>query len=198
MNYIYLKGKLNHTFILLHGTGADEYDLLDMAKELDQDAHILSFRGRVVENGMNRFFRRLAPGVFDITSLKTESEFLHCFILELLQKHNLSHTKITVLGYSNGANIALNLILNYAPIFHNAILLKPMPVSNETTNKALTINVFIGAGKNDPLTTVENTQAVLESVKLTGANAELHYYNSGHSVSHSELIYASLWLEQYK
>lgn len=198
MNYIYLNGTQNHTFVLLHGTGADEYDLLSVAKELDEHAHILSFRGRVVENGMNRFFKRLAPGVFDMNSLKNESEFLHGFILEQLQKHHLTHTKITVLGYSNGANIALNLILNYSPIFNNAILLKPMPVSNEINNSGLFINVFIGAGENDPLTTVENTQKVLESVKLTGANAVLHYYNTGHSISNVELDDMKVWLKQYK
>lgn len=198
MEYIYLKGNAERTIVLLHGTGGDEHDLIPLSKHLDEDAHVLSFRGRVVEGGMNRFFKRISPGVFDMESLKNESDFLHNFILESVEKHALKHTKITLLGYSNGANIGLNLILNYPSIFDNAILLKPVPISNEIKNKNLSINVFIGAGENDPLTTLKNTNKVFESVLLAGAKAEIHYYNSGHSISSEELSDVKMWLSKLK
>ena len=54
------------TFLLLHGTGGNEEDLIPFAYELDKKAAILSPRGKVLENGITpRFFRRLAEGVFD-------------------------------------------------------------------------------------------------------------------------------------
>lgn len=51
--------------LLLHGTGGNEHDLVQLAEIVDLEASVLSVRGNVLENGMPRFFKRLAEGVFD-------------------------------------------------------------------------------------------------------------------------------------
>ena len=56
-------------FLLLHGTGGDENSLLALAEIVDPEASVLSVRGNVLENGMPRFFRRVADGVFDMEDL---------------------------------------------------------------------------------------------------------------------------------
>ena len=68
------------TLVLLHGTGGNEEDLLFLGNELEPSASILSPRGKVLENGMSRFFRRLAEGVFDIEDLKFRTHELTDFI----------------------------------------------------------------------------------------------------------------------
>lgn len=198
MEHVYLRGTSNHTFVLLHGTGGDEYDLINIAKQLDESAHILSLRGRIIENGHNRFFKRHKAGVFDQESLENESNYLHSFLKELLKRFLLNKSIVTVLGYSNGANIALNLLLNYSFIFNNAILLRPMPVSDNIKNKQLETNIFIGAGKNDPLTTTEKTEIILQSFNSLNANVALNYYNIGHSICNKELSDVKKWLELFK
>jgi glyoxalase family protein len=45
------------TIVALHGTGGDERDLIQVAKRVSATSAILSPRGKILENGMNRFFK---------------------------------------------------------------------------------------------------------------------------------------------
>lgn len=76
MKHIFNKGKdsTKPTLLLLHGTDGNELDLLPIAGRIDDEASVLSVRGNVLENGMPRFFRRLAEGVFSITRWYREKE----------------------------------------------------------------------------------------------------------------------------
>ncbi|MFM7030525.1 MAG: hypothetical protein ACKOWK_05625, partial [Micrococcales bacterium] len=53
------------TLLLLHGMGADEHDLLALGRLLDPSANLLSPRGLVNNDGLNRFFLRFPDGSFD-------------------------------------------------------------------------------------------------------------------------------------
>src|SRR5437660_632979 len=68
------------TLLLLHGTGGNETDLLDLGRALDGTAALLSPRGKVLEHGMPRFFRRLAEGVFDLEDLTRRTHELADFV----------------------------------------------------------------------------------------------------------------------
>src|SRR5689334_24836751 len=97
--------------LLLHGTGGDENDLIPLAQELLPGAAILGVRGKVLENGMPRFFRRLAEGVFDLQDLERRTAELAGFIENARRAYGLDGNKLIAVGYSNGANIAASLIL---------------------------------------------------------------------------------------
>src|SRR6476620_9913581 len=108
MNHIFQKGTnpSKPTFLMLHGTGGNELDLLPLAGMIDEEASVLSVRGNVLENGMPRFFRRLAEGVFDEEDLVFRTKELNEFLDEAAVEHGFDRNNITAIGYSNGANIA--------------------------------------------------------------------------------------------
>jgi predicted esterase len=108
------EGKAFTTFLLLHGTGGNEQDLIPLAYKLDKGAAILSPRGKVLENGIApRFFRRLAEGVFDIDDLKFRTNELADFVIDASKTYGFDLQHVIAVGYSNGANIELNIILIY-------------------------------------------------------------------------------------
>jgi predicted esterase len=123
--YQFVPGSSGRTLLMLHGTGGNEQDLIPLGRELDPGSALLSPRGRVLENGMPRFFRRLAEGVFDIEDLKLRTHELADFIDAAAQQHQLNPQKIVAVGYSNGANIAASLLLLRPEVLHAAILLRP-------------------------------------------------------------------------
>ena len=91
--------------LLLHGTGGNEDDLIPVGKMLCQDCALLSPRGMVTENGMPRFFRRLAEGIFDIEDLKYRTHELADFIKKASRYYGFDLNKTVAVGFSNGGNI---------------------------------------------------------------------------------------------
>src|ERR1051326_7677513 len=104
-------GQGNRVLLLLHGTGGDENDMVPMGRDLDPGAALLSLRGNVLENGMPRFFRRLAEGIFDEADVIRRAHEIADFIGTAAAQYNFDPTRLTAVGYSNGANVAAAVLL---------------------------------------------------------------------------------------
>src|SRR5437868_12629056 len=118
----FIPGDSPRTLLLLHGTGGNEKDLIPLGRELDPNAALLSARGKVLENGMPRFFRRLAEGVFDLQDLKYRTNELADFVTSAAQHYGFATDQLVAVGYSNGANIAASMLLLRPQIMQEAIL----------------------------------------------------------------------------
>jgi len=182
--------------LLLHGTGGTERDLIGIAKHIDATASILSVRGNVLENGMPRFFRRLAEGVFDIEDLKFRTAELKDFINEAAVQYGFDRSKVIAIGYSNGANIAASLLFHYEDALLGASLHHPMVPLRDINLPDLTgKNVFIAAGDNDPICVPQETEELTSLLQGAGANVELIWEQHGHQLTRSELEKAKQWYE---
>lgn len=185
------------TFLLLHGTGGNENDLLPLANYVDPEASVLSVRGNVSENGMPRFFKRLAEGVFDMEDLKARTEELNEFISKAAKDHGFDRKNVIAIGYSNGANIAANLLFTYSDALKGAILHHPMVPNRETELPDLTgVPVFISAGTNDPICPSEESTDLERLLKNAGAEVHLHWENYGHQLTMPEVEAAKVWYDQ--
>ncbi|UTH13137.1 alpha/beta hydrolase [Macrococcus equipercicus] len=197
MNHIMNKGTTDNTLLLLHGTGGNVYDLLPLAALIDPAANVLSVRGNVSENGMPRFFRRLAEGVFDEEDLVERTHELKAFIDEAAEANDLKRDKVIAVGYSNGANIAASLLYHDQEALSHAILFHPMvPLRNIELPDLSGIHVFIGAGTNDPICTPEQTEELAEALRTAGAAVELFWHHHGHSLTQEEVRRAAAWYQQ--
>jgi predicted esterase len=185
------------TLLLLHGTGGDENDLLPLGKLLDPKANLLSPRGTVSENGMPRFFRRLAEGVFDIPDLKARTNELAEFVATAANAYGFDPTRVTAAGFSNGANIAASLLLLRPGVLSSAVLLHPMvPLIPETLPDLTGVRVFIGAGRQDPIAPPSETEALASLLRESGADVTVHWQPGGHGLSREEALAAAEWLAE--
>src|SRR3954467_15155764 len=98
----FFPGSSSRPRLLLHGTGGNERDLIQLGQELDPNAALLSPRGKVLKNGMPRFFRRLAEGVFDLEDLKYRTNELADFVAAAVRHYKLVADHIVVVGCLNG------------------------------------------------------------------------------------------------
>jgi phospholipase/carboxylesterase len=184
------------TLLLLHGTGGNEEDLIPLARELYPRATILSPRGKVLESGMPRFFRRLAEGVFDVEDLKFRTHELADFVEGASKVYKFNLRYVISIGYSNGANIASSLLLIHPEIITSAVLFRAMvPFIPEKVPNLSGKNIFIGAGQYDPIVPREQTETLFGLFKKAGANTVLHFQeNSGHELGYDEISVAKEWL----
>ncbi len=199
MKHIIQKGKdpSKPTLLLLHGTGGTENDLLPLASHIDPDASVLSVRGNVLENGMPRFFRRLAEGVFDEEDLVFRTKELNEFLDEAADKYEFDRKNIVAIGYSNGANIAGSLLFHYQNSLRAAILHHPMvPRRGVNLPDLKGKSVFIAAGTNDPICPAEESNELKSLLENAGAKVELHWENFGHQLTMGEVQAAARWYKQ--
>src|SRR5699024_9131430 len=185
------------TLLLLHGTGGTERDLLPLAEKVDPDANVLSVRGNVLENGMPRFFRRLAEGVFDEEDLIFRTKELKELLDKAAKENDFDRNNIIAIGYSNGANIAAILLFHFQDALKGAILHHPMvPRRNIELPDLSGKEVFIAAGKNDPICPQEEAIELQQLLETAKADVELYWENNGHQLTMSEVEQAHEWYEK--
>jgi predicted esterase len=195
----FVPGSSKRTLLLLHGTGGNEHDLIPLGREIDPAASILSLRGKVLENGMPRFFRRLAEGIFDEEDLKRRTHELADFVAAAAQHYELAADKIVAVGYSNGANIAASLLLLRPETLRAAILFRAMvPLVPEKLPDLSSARMWIGAGNQDPIIPTSETQRLVDLLRTAGADVTVRFVNAGHGLTNNEIEIARDWLMSLK
>jgi predicted esterase len=182
-------------FLLLHGTGGDEADLLDLGRALDPNAALLSPRGKVLENGAPRFFRRLAEGVFDEADVIARARELASFVEQATTHYKIETRRLVAVGYSNGANIAAAMLLLGAASFSRAILFRPMVPFSPTEHVDLqAIRALLVAGKFDPIARLEVVERLRALLATGGARIDVQVQDSGHELTGADVESARHWL----
>jgi phospholipase/carboxylesterase len=195
----FVAGKSDRTLLLLHGTGGNERDLIPLGRELDPDASLLSPRGKTLENGMPRFFRRLAEGVFDLDDLKKRTHELADFVTSAAQHYEIDDKKIVTVGYSNGANIAASMLLLRPEILSAAILFRAMvPLIPEKQPNLGSKSIFMTAGSFDPIIPASNTRELVDLLRAAGAEVTIRFLQSGHELTPEDVDLAREWLTNLK
>lgn len=193
--HVYEAGSSDWTLLLLHGTGGDEHDLVPLGRRLAPSGALLSPRGKVLEAGMPRFFRRLAIGQLDIPDLLARTDELAAFVTAAAAQYGRDPAKIAALGFSNGANIAVSLLLRHSSLLGAAALLRPMlPYEPEGPVELDGTAVLIAAGEGDPYSSPQQTQRLAEVLGSAGADVTVRVEpGAGHGLGAGDLRALERW-----
>lgn len=180
--------------VALHGTGGDEHNLLPVARMIAPGAAVLSPRGNVLEQGVPRFFRRLAEGVFDEEDLARRTIELGDFLVAAAEHHGLDAERIVAVGYSNGANIAASLLLARPRALAGAVLLRPMvPFEPASVPDLRGRKILVSAGERDPIVPRPLTARLAQLLAAGGACVTTRWYPGGHELLQREIDDAAEW-----
>lgn len=195
MNYIYKEKKKGApVFVLLHGTGGTETDLVSLAELLDPDYNILGIRGNVQENGMNRYFKRHGEGQYDWEDLEFRGNELYKFIVEKSKEYDFKMEDVVLVGFSNGSNIAIQMMLQQPESFKKAALFAPLyPADVSEKLDFRNVDVFLSLGKGDPIVPESESLRVIDLFKDRGAELTTVWVN-GHSLTQEAAQQAKRWL----
>ena len=195
--YLPPQGDDPRTLLLLHGTGGDENDLIQLGQMLVPDAGLLSPRGTVLENGAARFFRRLAEGVFDLDDLRARTTDLIEFTGAAATAYGFDPARVVAVGFSNGANIASSMLLTSPETLSAAALFRPMVPFVPTQRVPLNgKRVFIGAGEDDPVVPRDHPYRLAELLQLCGAEVKTEWQPGGHTLTRADVSKAYEWMEE--
>ncbi|MDQ5868220.1 MAG: alpha/beta hydrolase [Thermoproteota archaeon] len=186
------------TLLLLHGTGGNEEDLIPLGKELASNATILSVRGKVLENGMPRFFRRLEEGVFDLEDLKLRTNELAEFILKSSSIYKFDLERIIAVGFSNGANIGASLLLRRPEVVTGAILFRAMvPFIPNILPDLSKKRILLLEGMYDPIISRGEAENLSRLFTKARSDVTVKWQDSGHNLVQEDIVAAKKWLESY-
>jgi predicted esterase len=188
----YEAGTRAETLLVLHGTGGDENDLIDAGREIAPGWNILSPRGRVSENGMPRFFRRLAAGVFDMPDLIAQTNALAEFVKSAAEQYGFDASRVTAAGYSNGANVAASLLLLRPETLAGAILWRAMvPLRPEKIGGLAGKKIWISAGIGDPYNAGDQAGELAKLLRAGGAEVDVTVQRAGHGLTREDFTGAA-------
>jgi predicted esterase len=191
----YDEGNKKLTLVLLHGTGGNEEDLIFLGKKIEPNASILSPRGKVLENNMPRFFRRLSEGVFDIEDLHIRSHELADFIQKCSFHYKFNLEKTIAIGFSNGANIAVSMLFLRPEVLQGAILFRAMvPFIPESLPNLLNKKILLSAGVQDPIVSRNETENLYSLFQKTNAITTLKWQPSSHNLIQKDILVAKSWV----
>lgn len=184
--------------LLLHGTGGDENDLLPLGRAIAPGAALLSPLGKVLEQGMARFFRRLAEGVFDQKDLEARTRELAEFVGRAQAAYEFSKDKLVAVGFSNGANIASSLLLRFPETLAGAVLMRGMvPFVPKQPVELNRTPVLLLNGVEDPIVGTDEVAELANILRAANAEVTLHWEQAGHTLSQGDVLMATDWLRRF-
>lgn len=175
----------SRTILLLHGMGADEHDLLGLGRLLDSGANLLSPRGMVQIEGLNRFFLRFADGSFDEDGLAHAADELAGFLKAASVEYGFDLNRVWAAGFSNGSNAAVALLQRHPELLQGIsvysitkALAEPIGVAGSLNGK----KVFIANGELDQHAGIAVPRLLAAQLEQIGADVELMEHQGGHSI----------------
>ena len=180
-----------------HGTGGDENQFFYFGSRLLPGATIVSPRGDVSEHGASRFFRRKAEGVYDLDDLARATARMVGFVEANRQRYESS--TVLGLGFSNGANILANVMIDKPGLFEAGVLMHPLiPFSpKDRDGDTPASHVLITAGEHDPICPVPLTQQLAGFFELQGDSVTLEWHAGGHEIRGNEIEAIKRFLAPY-
>lgn len=172
--------------LTFHGTGGSERQFHDFPRQVLPDAHVISPRGDVSEQGALRFFRRTGEGVYDMADLAKRTEAMAQFVSDAVARTGAK--RVIGMGYSNGANILASVAMQKPELFSDLALLHPLIPSDPDPQPGIAdTRVLITAGRRDPICPAPMTQKLADWLVAQGAHTDLRWHPGGHEIAQSEV-----------
>ena len=175
----------SRTLLLLHGSGADEHDLLSLGRELDPRANILSPRGAVSQQGMTRFFEYEPDFTPSRESLLREVGRLAEFLELASARYDFPLESVVTVGFSNGSHAGGALLLLRPDLMQTLVAFGTTQVLPEFAQEPdlRGKQIFIANGKQDHYSPEAKTVAMIDQFEGFGAEVTLLMHPGGHQIS---------------
>jgi phospholipase/carboxylesterase len=198
--HVHRPGSSRRTLVLLHGTGGDEHDLLPLAGMLDPGAGVLSPRGRVLENGMPRFFKRFAEGVFDLEDVRRRAVELGAWLDAAAAHYGLDRDAMVATGFSNGANVAAAMMIERPGSLRAGILIRAMhtidPFPGSPARAGDAAAALVLTGESDPIVSRSSADKLETALRTAGVAVDHRRLPAGHTLSKTDVELAAAWLRE--
>ncbi len=184
----------NELIVLLHGSGGNETSLVPMASKIWPRATLLGVRGRVMQDGGTRWYKRITPVKFDQKDVKLEANAFVTFLTRLADEKDLDLPHATFVGYSNGANLLAATMMLHPDLVKRAVLMRSMPVLDNVSVANLgKTRVLTITGQEDKLYS-PFAPALSALLRAGGAKVDARMIEADHMLGDKDASAISQWV----
>lgn len=185
------------TFLMLHGTGGGEHDLLHLGPALDEGAGLLAPRGEALAGTGPAFLRDVADHALDLDELHARTWELADWVRTAARAHRFEPRRVVAVGHASGADMAASLLLLDPGLLAGAVLFRPaLSLEPERGPRLRGVAVLVAAGRSDAGVPAERTEGLVHQLRRAGADVTLHWDNAGHGIDPRETAAARDWLRR--
>lgn len=190
---------------VLHGRGADEKDLLPVAKRLPDELAVVSLRAPDRLMGGYTWYELEMPDGDLHRSQPNADEFRRSLdlvaesVAVATEAYDLDAERIGLLGFSQGAITSLSLLLEHPDDFAWVVALHGYLAESHTEQAPESIEskpVFVGSGSTDQVIPSKRAEAAAERLREAGCTVESGVYRSAHGIGPDELADVVAWVER--
>nr|WP_193556759.1 alpha/beta hydrolase [Brucella gallinifaecis] len=184
----------NELIVLLHGSGGNETSLVPMASKIWPRATLLGVRGRIMQDGGTRWYKRITPVKFDQKDVKLEANAFVTFLTRLADEKDLDLPHATFVGYSNGANLLAATMMLHPDLVKRAVLMRSMPVLDNVSVANLgKTRVLTITGEADKLYS-PFAPALSALLRSGGAKVDARIIEADHMLGEKDASAISQWV----
>ncbi|MFD1431977.1 alpha/beta hydrolase [Lacticaseibacillus yichunensis] len=182
--------------IVLHGTGGSVDDLIPIGRFLAPGSPIISIGAPLIEDGQSRYFRHLPKGGFDLADLAVQTDWLLDEMSAAAADNRVPLSAAIVIGYSNGANVAVRALMTRPVPYRTAVLFHPMSLGVITNfAKPADAEVWLSHGSRDAIVSAANFTELTNDLTQAGVQTTIFTHDQGHNLNEDELKSARTWLQ---
>lgn len=190
--------------LLLHGYGANEDDLFGLAPYVDERLLVISARAPVrIGMGMYAWFQLgfTPEGILiDPKQVEAARQTLRRFVDEVSAAYEVDAKSIFLLGFSQGAMMALDLALREPELIAGVVAMsgRIMPTSLESIaepDRLTGLPVFVTHGTQDAVLPIAHGRATRDRLNELPVSLNYREYEMGHEVSQDSFRDITEWLK---
>jgi phospholipase/carboxylesterase len=116
----------------------------------------------------------------------------------MCERYGRDPARVIALGYSNGANIAVELLFRHGGSLRGAALLRPMlPYRPDEPFSLGGTDVLIASGDGDPYSSPQQIDELAELLAAAGAEVEVARQPVGHELTQGDLDAVAAWIRPH-
>ena len=184
--------------IMMHGYGASMYDLVTIAKEVNDKEYIYIFPNAPIEMDIGFYQKGYAWFPIETNNYIESSDLLQETMDEIIKSYK--HNKIYIGGFSQGGMMALHAGLFSKKNYSGAIILSSKIIDDKSIKNYIKnpekTKVFISHGRFDSVIDINEGRKIKHTLEKQGFDLFYKEYDIGHEISIEVIQDLSKWLER--
>lgn len=185
--------------VLLHGLGADEFDLFELAPMLNPNWVVVSARAPHEYGPGFAWFHINFESTelrYDLDEIAASRGLIAKFVGECVVAYGADAGRVFLMGFSQGAMMAANVAAHTPELAQGIVCMSGAMLPAPAAKPIPTLNALVVHGVLDGVVPVERGRGLRDALAALGADVRYHEYVMRHEITGESFAQVKSWLDE--